>query len=120
MGNLLRVAVIVTIGAVPLCLSAKRVPPPHVSPVVYQNVKYSAEGDGRIGQVVAVDVETGKELWKTEMFRVQLKPLLEEDVQWVFIDDLKLLDNALSVRDEKSRCYRLDLATRKARKTSCP
>jgi len=54
------------------------------------------------------------------MFRVQLKTLAREDVQWVFIDDLKLLDNALSVRDEKSRCYRLDLATRKARKTSCP
>jgi len=38
------VAVIVTIGAVPLCLSAKRVPPSACEPVVYQNVKYSAEG----------------------------------------------------------------------------
>jgi hypothetical protein len=119
MGNLLRIAAIVTIGAVPLQLSAKRVPPPHVNPVVYKNVKYSAAGDGRAGYVVAVDVETGKELWRAEIFHVQLKPLLEEDVQWVFIDELRLLNNALSVRDEKSRCYRLDLTTRQAQKTSC-
>ena len=120
MGNLLRIAVIVMIGAVPNYLSAKRVPPPNVSPVIYKNVKYSAEGEGRTGSVVAVDVETGKELWRTEIFHVQLKPLLEEDVQWIFIDDLRLLNNALSVRDEKSRCYRLDLATRRAQKTNCP
>jgi len=76
--------------------------PSACEPVVYQNVIFR-EGDGRIGQVVAVDVETGKELWKTEMFRVQLKPLLERTAV-VFIDDLKLLDNALSVRDGESRC----------------
>ena len=120
MGRLFRVLVFVTIATAPFDMFAKRIPPPHVSPVVYKNVKYSAEGDGRTGYVVAVDVETGKELWKAEIFHVQLKALLEEDVQWVFIEDLKLLDKAFFVRDEKSRCYRLDLATRRAQKTSCP
>jgi len=119
MRNLL-VAVFVTIATLPLAVSAKRVPPPHVGPVVYKNIKYSAEGDGRTAYVVAADVATSKELWRTEIFHIQLKPMLEEDVQWVFIEDLRLLDKALSVRDEKSRCYRLDFATRRVEKTSCP
>jgi hypothetical protein len=29
---------------------------------------------------------------RTEIFHVQLKPLLEEDVQWIFIDDLRTLE----------------------------
>jgi hypothetical protein len=91
-----------------------------VNPVVKGNVKYSAQGDGRTGFVIASEVTTGKELWRAEIFHIHLKPLLEEDVQWVFINDLKLLDDTLLVRDERSHCYRVDLATRQVRKADCP
>lgn len=105
--------------AVPMTLSAKRVPPQPVSPIVHNNVKYSAEGDGRTGYVVATDDSNGTELWRAKIFHVHLKPFLEEDVQWVFISDLKLSGNALLVRDEKSRCYRVDLFTKHVQRSSC-
>lgn len=113
-------SLLLMIAAISLNMSAKRMPPQPVSPVVRNNIEYSTDGDGRTGYVVATDVANGKELWRAKIFHVHLKPFLEEDVQWVFITDLKLVDNALSVRDEKSRCYRLDLATRYVRKTQCP
>ena len=83
------------------------------------NIEYSADGDGRTGYVVATEVATGKELWRVKIFHIHVKPWLEEDVQWVFISDLKLLDNTLLVRDEKSRCYRVDLATTHVHKSNC-
>jgi len=38
-----------------------------------------------------------------------MNPKLEEDVQWLFITDLKLVGNSLWVKDEKSRCYSINL-----------
>jgi hypothetical protein len=97
-------------------LSAKRAVPQPVSPVVSGNVKYSAQGDGRRGHVVASEVTTGKELWKAEIFHVDYKPDLEQDVQDVYIKELKLVSGGLVVKDEKFRCYFLDLSTRKVTK----
>lgn len=119
MKNLFAVALLLLV-AIPLTLFAKRVPPQPVNPVTHNNVEYSADGDGRTGYVVASDKASGKELWKAKIFHVHLKPFLEEDVQWVFINDLKLIDNTLSIRDEKFRCYRLDLSTRRVRRAPCP
>ena len=102
---------------IPLWLYAKRAAPRPVSPIVRNGVKYSAPNDnGRIGHVVASDVRTGKMLWDTKVFEVQIDPNLEEDVQWVFIANLKLDGNTLRVKDEKSRCYDLDLSTKTVKK----
>ena len=80
-------------------------------------VKYSAPNDnGRIGYVVASDVRSGATLWDIKVFEVQIDPKLEEDVQWVFIADLKLDGNTLRVKDEKSRCYNLNLSTKTVEK----
>lgn len=101
----------------PAGLSAKRAAPKPVSPVVRDGVKYSVPNDnGRIGHVVASDDRNGKTLWDIKIFEVQIDPKLEEDVQWVFITDLKLVGNALRMKDEKSRCYNLDLTTKKVRR----
>jgi hypothetical protein len=101
-------------------LSAKRVARPTVNTVVKGNVNYSAQGDGRTGYVVATEVATGKELWRANIFRIHFKPWIEQDNQWIFISDLKLLDDTLLVRDERSICYRVDLGTRHVRKANCP
>jgi hypothetical protein len=99
--------------------SAKRVSPKTVVPVVYQGVEYSAVGDGRVQYVLATEVATGMSLWKVKVFHTFVKPWIEEDVQWVFITDLKLAGQTLLIRDEKSRCYSLDLKTRRVQKERC-
>ena len=61
-----------------------------------------------------------KELWRVKVFHTRIKFWMEEDVQWVFITDLKLADEVLLVRDEKARCYAIDIATKhRVRKTPC-
>lgn len=102
---------------IPLVLSAKRAAPEPVSPVVRNGVRYSAPNDnGRVGHVVASDDQSGKTLWDITIFEVQIDPKLEEDVKWVFITDLKLVGNALRIEDEKSRCYKVDLTTKKVKR----
>jgi hypothetical protein len=68
---------------------------------------------------VASDAKTGRELWRLAIFETKIRPDLEEDVQWVFIIRLWFKGNDLVVRDEKSRCYRVDVATRAVEKASC-
>jgi hypothetical protein len=120
MHKALSILVVVTLSAIPLELHAKRVAHEPVPPVVSANIIYSAQGDGRTGYVVANEATSGKELWRVEIFRIHIKPWIEEDNQWIFINDLKVLDNALFVRNERSRCYRVDLATTHVRKADCP
>ena len=43
----------------------------------------------------------------------------EEDNQWVFISDLKFAGNSLLVRDEKNRCYSIELNTKHVKKAQC-
>ena len=53
------------------------------------------------------------------MFHTDIKFWIKEEVQCVFIMDLKVIDNSLFVRDEKARCYSIDLNTHPVRKASC-
>jgi hypothetical protein len=88
-------------------------------PVVANGVEYSADGDGRNGYVVATDVGSGRELWKVKIFHVRIKFWVEEDVQWVYITNLRLVGKALLVRDEMARCHSVDIKNRHVRKQSC-
>jgi len=113
------------IGILLLCLLgtistwAKRVPPKDVPPVEVSGVRYSAHGDGRNAYVVASDLN-GKELWRVKVFHTRIEFWRgEEDNQWVFISDLKSVGNSLLVRDEKNRCYSIDLNTRHVKKAQC-
>ena len=99
--------------------AAKRVPPRPVAPVILDGVRYSAQGDGRDQYVVAEDASSGNELWKVKVFHNNVKFWIEEDVQWVFISNLKLANNMLFVRDEQSRCYSIDLKRKHVSKQKC-
>jgi hypothetical protein len=93
-------------------LFAKRAAPQPVTPVFYNEIKYSAPNDnGRIGYVQASDT-AGKLLFRITVFHTKINPSLEEDVQWVFITDMKLAGHSLLVKDEKSRCYVINLETK--------
>jgi hypothetical protein len=101
-------------------LFGKRAAPAPVAPVLHGGIKYSAPNDdGRTGYVQASD-SAGKHLFRIIVFQTEINPNLEEDVQWVFIKDLKLAGNSVWVKDEKSRCYSIDLNTNAVeRKPGC-
>ena len=109
-------AVLTFLGA---SAQAKRLAPKPVSPVISDGTRYSAEGDGRDQYVVAANSTSGSVLWKVKVFHTHIKPWMEEDVQWVYITDLKLLGNSLLIRDESSRCYALDLMTKRVKNRQC-
>jgi len=92
--------------------SAKRAAPKPVPPVVYKGITYSAPNNfGMINYVLASD-SAGKELFRIKVFEMPIDPKLEEDVQWVFITDLVLKGDSLQVKDEKGRCYVINLDTK--------
>jgi hypothetical protein len=94
-------------------------PPRPVTPVTADGVRYSATGDGRNGYVLATQIGTGRELWKVKVFHARINFWMEEDVQWVFITDLKIVGDSLLVRDEKARCYYVNLKSRKVDGHGC-
>lgn len=90
---------------------AKRAAPKPVAPVAYKGITYTAPNqDGTKAYVVASDSK-GKELLQIKIFDVPIDQRLEEDVQWVFITDLKPDGDFLLIRDEKGRCFAIDLST---------
>jgi hypothetical protein len=112
-------ALLTALTMVPLSL-AKRLPPPNVKPVLSNGVEYSAHGDGTHAWVAATEVATSKELWTAKVFSIHTHWWKgEEDNQWVYISDLKLEPNALLIKDERERCYSLDLNTRRVKQEHC-
>jgi hypothetical protein len=103
--------------ALPSLTWSKRAGPPLVSSVIYQNTKYIApNSDGRRAYIEAQDVKTGRKLWEQTIFTTPVIPLLEEDVQWVFIKGLRIEKGHLVITDEKNRRYFLNLITRKVKR----
>jgi hypothetical protein len=107
----------VVVFAGPASLQAKRAAPPSVAAVDNGSVRYSAPAQPEeMGFVIATDVSTWKELWRQRIYHVHMKPLLEKDVQWVFITSLTLRDGKLLITNERDEHFTLDLTTRKVTK----
>ena len=97
---------------------AKRVAPAKVEPVVHQGVRYIAPNDdGRRAYIEAWDVGNNKKLWDLTIFTNRIDPMLEEDVQWVFIKALNIRDGGLVVTSERDKIYRVDLKTKTVRQS---
>jgi hypothetical protein len=97
---------------------AKRIPPNPVSPVVFDGIRYAAEG-ATDQYVVATDAKSGNVLWRLKIFHNRSYFCLYRDVQLVYITELKRADNALWIRDERSRCYYVDLTKKHVRSSGC-
>ena|SRR5579862_8172587 len=100
-----------------LCLAvapapAKRAAPKPVSPLVVDSVEYSAPAKYR-GFVIATDTRTHKELWRKRIYTVLVNPVLERDVQDVFITSLGVDHGALAIANEHGERFLLNLTTRK-------
>jgi hypothetical protein len=92
---------------------AKRVPPAKVDPLIYEGIRYVAPNDdGRRGYVEAWNVGTNKKLWELTIFTNAIDPNLEEDVQWVFINGLKIQEGRLMVTTERGKTYQVDVNTK--------
>src|SRR5438876_5226755 len=78
---------------------AKRAAPKPVPPVVANSVEYSAPHE-HMGFVIATDTRNHKELWRERIYTVRINPLLERDVQDVFITTLSLERGKLVIINE--------------------
>ena len=97
----------------PQLVSAKRIGPVKVDPVIYDGIRYIAPNDdGRRGYVEAWTVGTDKKLWELIIFTNATDPNLEEDVQWVFIKSLNIQDGRLLATSERGENYQVDLKTK--------
>ena len=97
----------------PGSISAKRIAPAAVEPVIHEGVRYVVPNDdGRRAYIEAWDVRSNKKLWDLTVFTNRIDPKLEEDVQWVFINTLSMRDHTLIVTSERGTTYQIDLQTK--------
>jgi outer membrane protein assembly factor BamB len=94
---------------------AKRLAPTPVPPVTIGSIKYAAPEDA-MGYVVATNTSNGKELWRVRIYSVQINPILEKDVQDVFITSLVVSGGTLLIENERGDKYTLNVSTRKVSK----
>lgn len=116
MSNTHKIVALVSLACfvLPLAVVAKRFPAPVVPPIVHKGICYTVPNDnGTKAYVVACDTATGKQLWKQTVFRKCICPLIEHDVQWVFIQHMRLEGERLILVNERDTTYSLDLKTRR-------
>lgn len=102
-------------------LTAKRLGPPDIDPVVIGKVRYEVVHWGKErglkqngGYIAAVDASNNKELWLLKVYDVAYNPDLEGDVQDVFIVSMSkgFFSGKLYIEDEKGRSFIIDPDTR--------
>ncbi len=107
------ILILFAVGLLPYLVSAKRIAPAKVEPVIHKGLRYVApNNDGRRAYIEAWDGQTNRKLWDLTVFTNRIDPTLEEDVQWVFITSPSLRNNMLVVTSERGKTYQLDLKTR--------
>ena len=98
----------------------KRVGPPVVEPVTLGTLRFEAVPWGRErglqqngGYIEAFDAATGAAQWLLRIYAINYRDDLEEDVQDLFIEELKAGPRGkLTVIDEQGRRFLVDPATR--------
>ncbi|HEX7689812.1 MAG TPA: hypothetical protein VF453_19050 [Burkholderiaceae bacterium] len=99
---------------------ASRRAPPEVPPVEHDGVLYEplasrdvSEVDPQTVYVVARDAATRTPLWWTPLYRIELVPHLERDVQMVFIRSLALSEDGhrLLAENSRGRRFEIDIAS---------
>lgn len=107
----------------------KRDEPTRAKPVIHRGVKYEAIlsnaptwGSDPLpatgsAYVVAMDSDSGTELWRAKLYDVNYDPDMERDKQEIYVERLalNLTHTKLKAMDEKGRKYVLDLKSHAVR-----
>ena len=102
-------------------ISADRLPPAEVDPVVVGQVRYNVIHWGKNrgldqngGYIAATDTSSDKEIWVLKIYSTEYDPEMEEDVQDVFIKSMSKVwfKNKLKIINEDDQKYLLDLDTK--------
>jgi hypothetical protein len=110
-----------TLFLFPVAVRAERTAPPVIAPITHEGVRYSVPNDNGVqAYVVATDAASGKQLWQKVIFRNPIKPDLEQDVQWVFIKQMRREGNTLIFTSERNKSYSLVLKTREVKELKEP
>ena len=86
-----------------------------ISPIIYKDIKIVAENSSpnNMGIVEAFNVNTNKLIWSKKVYKVKIKPGVEEDTQWIFIKEIKINNDKLLVVNEYNKIYQVDPNTGK-------
>ena len=101
----------------------KREGPTFAKPVIHKGVRYEAvlwceptHGSDPLpevggGYLLAMDADSGAELWRTKLYDIRYDPDMERDKQEVYVErlSLNLMRTKLKAVDEKGRKYAVDL-----------
>ena len=103
----------------------KRAAPNQAKPVVHKGVRYEAVlwaeptwgsdplPDTGAAFLVAMDAQSGAELWRAKLYDILYDPEMERDKQEIYVErlSLNLMRTKLKAVDERGRKYVVDLAT---------
>lgn len=90
---------------------SKRMPSPHVQPIVKDGIEYSAPPDS-IGFVVASwmnENEEKQEIWRRQIYTIKYKHDIEYCLQEVYIEGLKFDNGKLIILNEAGGQFELDI-----------
>jgi outer membrane protein assembly factor BamB len=89
--------------------------PAEIPPIIYNDIRIVAENSSpeNMGIVQAFDVNTKKLIWSTKVYKVKIKRNIEDDTQWIFISEMKIVGDKLVIVNEKKEIYNLDPNTGK-------
>lgn len=59
--------------------------------------------------IEARNIKSNEIIWKKKIYQIIINPLMEHDIQWVMITNLKKYGMKLLIYDEKERSFILDL-----------
>jgi len=93
-----KIAISCIAACVIVSAAAKRASPKEVSPAIFDGIRYSVEATEETNTSRQQKYQAVNVLWTVRVFHNRINPKLEEDVQWVFITDLKHVDNSLLVK----------------------
>jgi hypothetical protein len=90
-------------------IKAKREAPVDVEPVIYEGIKYTAPHN-KMGYIEALDAETDEIIQEIKVYEINYIPVLEKDVQDIFINKLAIENGKLIAYREGGKKYTLELS----------
>ena len=84
--------------------------PAKIASIMYKDIKIVAENStpDNMGVVQAFNVNTNKLVWSKKVYKVTIKPGVEDDTQWIFIKEIKIDNDKLLVINESNKIYEID------------